>query len=478
MEHARTRAALRGWMGLLISVSVALIAFVLMATSQPPPIEGAELRPRHLGYGIHVGPHLRSRPDVLGQLGMDWVKIYDIAQTRDYPGINVMYRIEMRSLPDDAFINNLPQLAKTLVDAGVDAVEIGNEPNLGVEWDTGPPNPEQYAEGLCRSYRAIKAAYPQLVIVSGGLAPTAGTPDGLNMDDFEYARRMLNAGAGACFDAFGYHPYGFNQPPEADPYANPFSFRRAERMYQLMLSYGIIDKQIWVTEFGWVRNPAEDGLNQCTNAAEFRDFAWMAFDSETQAGYIARAFRFAERNWPWAGPMFLWNLNWNEYQDLNYEPLCSQMRFYGILKHDGTPLPAFYAVQQLQKRAPLEYRPSVGAVIHNMTAIVEAGCGGYLQIGSFSVRNAGYPGPLEVQIEPANGPGLPVVGVSQDVAHSGDRIDVFVDATDAPPGLHLVAINLRSTGGTLVSSRVVRGWLFVTYPTTPECKALYEGETG
>ncbi len=464
-------------MGLVISAGVALIYFVLAWSSEPPLQAQEDLRPRHLGYGISVAPHLPSRPDLLNQMGLDWVKVYDTAQLRDYPNHHILYRTEVRRLPDEAWDRNLPNLALELVAAGVDAIEIGNEPNLGAEWETGPPNPEEFAQALCRGYRAIKSVAPQLVVVSGGLAPTAGTPDGLNMDDFEFARRMLAAGAGACFDAFGYHPYGFNQPPEADPYANPFSFRRAELMYQLLWDYGVRDKQIWITEFGWVRNPAEEGID-CSSAPEFRDFQWMAFPAETQAGYTARALRFAERSWPWAGPMFLWNLNWNEYTDTGYEPVCSHLRWYGVTDRDGTPLPVFYAVQQVQKRIPYEYRPTVGAVVTNMTAIVEAGCGGYMQIGSFTVLNRGYPGVLNASVKPANGPGRPVVGVSADTARSGDEIAVYVDATDAPPGLHLVAINLRAPAGQRISSRVVRGWLFVTYPTRPECIARYRGETG
>lgn len=460
---------------LLFLAAAVAIAWVL--GGQLPGGESAESRPRHLGYGISVAPHLPSRPDLLNEMGMDWVKIYDTVQFADYPNQKILYRTEVRRLPDEAWDRGLVDLAHQLVAQGVDAVEIGNEPNLGPEWETGPPNPEEYTQALCRGYAAIKSAEPGLIIVAGGLAPTAGTADGLNMDDFEFARRMFNAGAGRCFDAFAYHPYGFNQPPEADPYANPFSFRRTELMYQLMLDYGIMDKQIWITEFGWVRNPAEDGVD-CSTAPEFAGFNWMVFPADVQADYTARALSFADKNWPWVGPMFLWNLNWNEYTDTGYEPQCSHMRWYGLTRQDGSRLPVFYAVQGVEKRVPFEYRPIVGAVVHQMTATIEAGCGGYMPIGSFSIVNRGYPGQLIVSVEPMNGPGRPVVGVSTDTASSGDKVEVYIDATDATPGLHMIAVNLKAAGGERISSLVVQGWLFVTYPTQPECIARYQGETG
>ncbi len=477
MKSAQTRSWIRHTFGLILVVTVAGL-YVAMGLAldirYQRQVEAAETRPRHLGYGIHVGPHLPPRPEMVSELGMDWVKVYTIEQARDYPNQRVMYRIEMRSIPGTAWENGLVELTQVMVNAGIDAVEIGNEPNLTGEWDNGFPDPEGYADGLCRGYRVIKSVAPGMVVVTGGLAPTAGTGDGRNIDDFVFARRMLDAGAGACFDAWGYHPYGFNQPPEADPRAQPFSFRRAELMREILVGYGLRDKQMWMTEWGWVRNPGEAGMD-CSASPVFNNFQWMAFSSEVQAGYTARAWRFAERNWPWAGPMFLWNLDWNTYIDGGYEDPCSHLRWYGLLDQDGNPLPVYYATQQVIKRTPVEYRPTVGAVIDSMTQIVEAGCAGYMELGRFTVYNTGYPGALEAEVLPANAPGRPFVSTDVETARSRDTVTVFVDATGVEPGLHLVAVNLRDVGNRSISSYTVRGWLFVTYPSSPECIARYNG---
>jgi hypothetical protein len=212
----------------------------------------------------------------------------------------------------------------------------------------------------------------------------------------------------------------------------------------------------------------------CSSASEFSSFNWIKFPAELQAAYTARAFAFADSNWPWAGPMFLWNLNWNQYSPLELSP-CSHMRWYAVLNESSQPLPVFYTIKRLEKRSPYEYRPTVSAVVHGLTRTAEAGCAGAMRLGSFTVRNSGYPGHLDVEIEPANGPGRPQVWTDVDHAISGTDVEVFVDATGIQPGLHLVAINLRAYGTRRMSSHVVRGWLLIHYPTSPECVARYGG---
>lgn len=432
--------------------------------------------PRWGGYGISVGPHLDSRPDLLNQMGMDWVKVYDTAQIDDYPNQRVLFRVERDGYPPDwdleAWTNGLHELARELDQRGVDAVEIGNEPNLSQEWGGQKPDPARFVDVLRRAYTAFKQEAPHIVVVAGGLAPTAGLPDGSAVDDLWFAQEMINLGAHHYMDAWGYHPYGFNQPPEADPHQEPFSFRRAELFYDLLRRNGV-EKQIWLTEFGWVRNPAEEGVN-CSGSPDFRDFAWMVVDRGTQADYTGRALEFAARNWRWSGPMFLWNLNWNLY-DEGYEPMCSHLRWYGILNRDGSPLPVVHAVQQVPRRPPIEFRPSIGAVSLRLMKSVEAGCAGIVQLGSFTVQAADLPEDETVSIEAANAPGRPRVWTSHEEAEDGDEIGVFVDARGMDPGLYLIAVNLRASGTMRISSSVVRGWLLIHHATSPECQAREGG---
>ncbi len=460
------RNGLKDFLSRLGVATLATFVAAVALSGSPPAAEAGIGRPRHLGYGISVGPHLAIPANLLPALGLDWVLVYDTTQIGQFPGMRVLYRIDVRGYPSSisSWERGLHTLVKQLRGQGVAAVAIGNEPNLRAEWGDTTPDAGRYTDVLCRAYKVFKQEAPDIVVVSAGLAPAASGSG--SVDDLAFAQAMLNAGAGSCFDAFGYHPYGFNSAPEVDPARGELNFRRSELMYKVLADAGIRDRQLWITEFGWVRNPAEDGLN-CSTDPRFRDFQWMVVSRQTQADYIVRAYQFAENNWPWAGPMFVWNLNWEMYSP-DYEPACSNLRFFSLLDSNGAALPAFGALQAMPKR-PASYTPVVGAQVQNLTRVVEAGCAGVIDMGTFTVVNAGYPGPLSVIVEAANGPGLPLTATSVQSAVSGTKVDVLVDTRKVQPGLYLIPINLRSMGGDRITTTVVRGWLLLHYPTTPEC---------
>jgi hypothetical protein len=429
--------------------------------------EEEELPAPHLGYGIHVGPHSQVPVEMVYNLNVDWVKLYDAAQVDDYPGLRVLYRYDIRPRTDlDAFRLEVIERTYELAALGVDAIEVGNEPNLMAEWPPFP-NPEQFARELCVAYRAIKSIAPNMVVVSGGIAPGPAI-EGLTMGDFEFTARMFAAGAKDCFDAFGYHPYGFNLPPETSPFDYEYGFRRAERMHALLEQYDLGHVQIWITEFGWVRTPTEEGLN-CNADPDFYDFAWMQFPSEVVADYTVRAFQFADEHWPWAGPMFLWNLDFNTYSD-DFMPACEQMRWFGILDRGGNPTATYWAYATSERRFS-DYQPIIGTRTDDMTETVEAYCPTEVSIGSFEVINEGYPALFEAQIEPVIGPGIPLTRVSQDTARAGDEITVYVDTSDMEPGLHVIVVNAVTYRSGRRMSANVRGWVLAQPPTSPDCVA-------
>lgn len=476
MPRKHLLTALARFGGLILSVGLAFCyAIGFQRNMMPAALAAPSEVTRFGGYGISVGPHLDSRPDLLNEMGMDWVKVYDTAQIADYPNHRILFRLEEDGYPPEweyeGWQRGLHEFARELRDRGVDAIEVGNEPNLAAEWGGQTPDPERYVDVLRQVYTAFKEEAPEIVVVSGGLAPTGGLADGSAVDDLWYAQRMIDLGAADYMDAWGYHPYGFDQPPEADPQTHPYSFRRTELMYDLLRRNGI-RKQIWITEFGWVRDPAEDGYD-CSSDPQFSDFAWMTFDRATQADYTRRALTFAARNWRWAGPIFLWNLNWNLY-DADYEPICSNLRWYGVLDQDGDPLPVVYAVQQVPRRPVIDFRPAIGAVADRLTRTAQAGCAGVMKLGSFTIELTDAVEGQQVTFEPANAPGRPQVWTSAPAAVDGDTVDVYVDGRGVDPGMYLVAINVRSVGAERLSSTVVRGWLMLHYPTTSECVEHYE----
>ncbi len=328
------------------------------AEPPPPAVSEPSLPPPHLGYGMNVRD--RSSVDSLfAPLGLDWLKLWEeydpeVPTTR-YP-YRVLFLIDCTQRSDDlAAWGDAVEAIATAGRGTVEAYEICNEPNrrgwLDYDASPAPPDPALYVDMLRVAHARIKAVDPRALVVSAGLAPVGrieGTYAGWSgnngdaMDEREYARQMLLLGAGDYFDAFGYHPYGFAYEPERaldelppSDGGNGFAFRGVEVMRDLMEQHGLEDTPIWATEFSWLRDPSEDGADPgwCHNVPAYRDtFDWMDVSEVQQADYITRAFQYADENWPWMGPMFVWNLDWHDYGWL-----CEPARYFSVLKIDYAP---------------------------------------------------------------------------------------------------------------------------------------------
>jgi len=181
------------------------------------------------------------------------------------------------------------------------AYEVWNEPNLAREWGGRPPSPAEYVALLKACYTAIKAADPNAIVISAGLAPT-NTPDtSVAMLDDQYFQGIYAAGGAAYFDMLGVHAPGYGNPPERSPLdcqndafwqGRVWCFRHVEDIRALMVAAGDSDKQIAVTEMGWTTDPVHS------------DYSWYAVSEAMQADYLVRAFQYAKANWqPWIGLM-------------------------------------------------------------------------------------------------------------------------------------------------------------------------------
>jgi hypothetical protein len=221
------------------------------------------------------------------------------------------------------------------------AYQVWNEPNLSREWGNKPPNPAEYTELLKVCYQAIKAADPDAIVISAGLAPT-GNNDTNAMPDTDFLQGMYEAGAAPYFDVLGVHAPGYKAPPELDPAeaaANPeygngrwFAFRHVEDMRAIMVANGDEAKQVAILEMGWTL----DTVNP--------HYAWFAVDEQTQADYLVRAYQYAAEHWqPWIGLMstiYVADYEWTE---------DNEQWWWSIVLPDGTPRPAFIALRDMEK---------------------------------------------------------------------------------------------------------------------------------
>jgi hypothetical protein len=229
------------------------------------------------------------------------------------------------------------------------AYEVWNEPNLAREWGNAPPDPKGYVELLKVCAQAIKAADPQAIVISAGMAPTDEADPAIAMPDREFYAQMYAAGAARHFDMLGVHAPGFGNPPERSPEeveADPvwassvWTFRHVERVRAIMERNGDGHKQIGITEMGYTSD---------ARPAEQSAYSWYAISEESRADYLPRMYAYAKGNWsPWIGLMvtiFIADPAWTEDNEQYWWSLTRPV-------FPGDPpvtLPVYEALRRMEK---------------------------------------------------------------------------------------------------------------------------------
>lgn len=215
---------------------------------------------------------------------------------------------------------------------------IWNEPNLSFEWGYRPVDPPAYVRLLQKSYRAIKDANPQALVLAGALAPTKeiqGSPAGLNEMDF--LRQMYSSGAAPYFDALAVHSYGSTEAADAEPSADRLNFRRLEFLRQIMLEADDGAKPVFITESGWNDHPRWSG----------------AVRPSQRLQYTIKAFEFAEANWNWVEQLCIWAFRYPA-------PLNGYPDNFTLVSPAFDLKPIYYAIQGYARgweRRPTQWLP-------------------------------------------------------------------------------------------------------------------------
>lgn len=232
----------------------------------------------------------------------------------------------------------------------VQAYEIWEEPNRRAEWSCTETADKpsfctlSYISLLTEAYRAIKAADPNALVISAGLAPT-GFNDGVNaIDDRTFLRQLYANGLTDVSDAVGAHPFGWANPPDsvccAAPvgvethYENPsFYFRATLSDYrQIMMDSQDSATPVWITEFGW-------GTSEDTQPPPDSQVYLTYTSLGEQAIYVPRAFELGAE-FGFVGPMFVDNLN-------GCQAANPDNCYYALIGADGVPRPVFGAIRDM-----------------------------------------------------------------------------------------------------------------------------------
>ncbi|MCI0394794.1 MAG: hypothetical protein L0332_20960 [Chloroflexi bacterium] len=370
-------------------------------TPAPPPPGAAEPTPGPItpwptnafGYGIQshatVGDAEVAMDVIANQLHMNWVKVqlewplvepdpaayqwffYDdvVDEANDF-GLRLMFSVVgapawtraaggENGPPDDysLYANFLTELLRRYP-GQIHGIEVWNEQNLDREWATPQGlSAANYVDFLSRAHAAIKAVDPNIVVISGALAPT-GVHDGVtSYDDFVYLDEALAAGLLKYADCVGVHHNGYNIGPNvpfdqtsADPNAatatfrGPFdnlhhswSFKTTIDTYAQKVQAADPNKKLCVTEFGWGSSegygafPEGFGFVQDNTLEEQATFIVQAFQQMHDSGRVWLAFLF---NFDFG----------NKSNGPTDDPVP-----YSIVDTNGIPRPAFAALAEMPK---------------------------------------------------------------------------------------------------------------------------------
>ncbi|MCX7669235.1 MAG: cellulase family glycosylhydrolase [Anaerolineae bacterium] len=300
-----------------------------------------------------------------GKGHFDWERPDRIVEDVNKRGLKLIVRISMD--PDRPFwAGNPPDNAQHFADfAGqvaaryrgrIHAYQVWNEPNLAREWGGKRPDPAGYVRLLRLTYAAIKAADPNAIVVTAGMAPTTEDSNRA-MPDMRFYQGMYDAmgRSDGYFDMLGVHGAGYAAAPETDPQVvattpklhnndpspaelkRVYSFRHIEDVRSLMVRNGDANKRVVVLEFGWTTDNRPD-------SPYYWHGAGAGIDEGKQGCYIVRAYKYARENWqPWIGLMsviYLPDVNWTKNDEQYYWSIIGPgypdlyLRFaYGMLKN-------------------------------------------------------------------------------------------------------------------------------------------------
>ena len=264
------------------------------APAAPPP-------PANLG-GFELGgqTHTLGNPSLMTLSGMTWVKFQHKWGCGNQPGdlqgridsakangFKVLLSIPGSPYPSSIDFNCYTDFLGGVAALGPDAIEVWNEMNIDFEWPVGSIDPTSYVNNMLKpAYAKIKAANPNVMVISGAPAPTGffgGGCSASGCDDDAYLRGMAAAGAASHMDCMGVHYNAGASGPStrsghpADGGAGHYSW-----YYQPMIDtyYNALGRPLCFTELGYLSGQDYGGVpgrfSWAGNTTIEQHSAWLA----------------------------------------------------------------------------------------------------------------------------------------------------------------------------------------------------------
>ncbi len=349
--------------------------------------------PDQFGYGVQshaiVGDPAFTMGSIKNDLGMEWVKVqlewwlvqpgdvdrqwffYDgVVDEANKHGLCLMFSIvgSPDYLRSDGSHNGPPddyarfgQFLGELLDrypGQIHAIEIWNEMNLDREWKTANGvNASDYVRFLQIGYDQIKAKDPNIIVISGALAPTGGGDGIAWLDDFIWLDNAIAAGMLNYSDCVGAHHNGYNLGPSfafdqtgnspdaatavfRGPFDNPhhsWSFKTTLDTYASKVQSVDPTMKLCVTEFGWA---SSEGYDELPPGFEFAQDNTL----DEQAEWLVEGFQqMRDSGDVWLAFVFNYDFG-NKGGGPTDDPVP-----YSIIDVNGVPRPAFGALAAMEK---------------------------------------------------------------------------------------------------------------------------------
>ncbi|MCY3833709.1 MAG: hypothetical protein OXG85_11880 [Chloroflexi bacterium] len=234
--------------------------------------------------------------------------------------------------------------------------QVWNEPNIYPEWGNQPINPPRYVELLCRAYRALKAVDPDIVVVSGAIAPTIALDGTRDLNDVVFLQALYDHGGGDCFDVLSAQGYGLRSGP-TDRRLRATSVNVTRHVYyrDIMARNGDGHKPIWLSEAAW--NATLDADLPPDQISLYG--AYGNVRQEQAARYMPIFYDRIQQEWPWIGTVMYWFFTRKDPFEANQAFYYFRMvePDYQPDKPTFTPLPVYHSVRDyITSQAPILYR--------------------------------------------------------------------------------------------------------------------------
>jgi LysM repeat protein len=303
--------------------------------SPPPPVTSGsfELGGQATGMG---------QADRMRHAGMAWVKFQHKWSPGDDPGAvagriseahNAGFKV-LLSIPGanlypapgaidfNAYVNFLGGVAAL----GPDAIEVWNEQNIDREWPAGQISPQAYVNNVLRpAYTAIKAANPNVMVISGAPAPT-GFDNGTNAwADNRYMSGMAAAGAANYADCIGVHFNAGATAPNVSsghPGGSHYSWYYQPMVNLYYNAFGG-SRKLCFTELGYLSGDGFPGISDA--------FGWARDTSVSEhAQWLAQAASLASSSGR-VRMMIVFNVDFT-----TFDPAGDPQAGYAMIRPDGT----------------------------------------------------------------------------------------------------------------------------------------------